>query len=153
MNRPDAFGFDITILGGGILGSATAYSLLKESPGLSICVIEPDPTYEFASTLRASGGCPRPVHLPGKHRDVALQHRLHQGVRAGDGVQWSSGAGELGRRRLSFIVPPDNVANLERNVHRQRAEGCVVDLNQPREEHKSRVSIGTNAAGSPLSRG
>src|SRR5439155_17088192 len=49
--------FDIAIIGGGILGSATAYFLLKESPTLSLGVIEPDPTYEFASTLRASGGC------------------------------------------------------------------------------------------------
>src|SRR5437660_6399793 len=32
-----------------------------------------------------------------------------------------------------FIVPPDNVANLERNVRRQRAEGCVVDLLTPQE--------------------
>ena len=32
-----------------------------------------------------------------------------------------------------FIVPPDSVANLERNVKRQRAEGCVVDLLTPQE--------------------
>src|SRR5438105_3028913 len=49
--------FDIAIIGGGILGSATAYFLLREFPTLSLCVIEPDPTYEFASTLRAPGGC------------------------------------------------------------------------------------------------
>ena len=49
--------FDVITIGGGILGSATAYFLLKESPGISLCVLEPDPTYEFASTLRASGGC------------------------------------------------------------------------------------------------
>ena len=57
MNQISPAKFDIAILGGGIVGSATAYFLLQESPGLSICVIEPDPTYEFASTLRASGGC------------------------------------------------------------------------------------------------
>ena len=32
-----------------------------------------------------------------------------------------------------FIVPPDNVANLERNVRRQRSVGCVVDLLTPQE--------------------
>ena len=49
--------FDIAIIGGGIIGSSTAYFLLEQSPSISLCVIEPDPTYEFASTLRASGGC------------------------------------------------------------------------------------------------
>ena len=57
MNRRAPYQFDIAVVGGGILGSAAAYFLLKESPTLSVCVIEPDPTYEFASTLRASGGC------------------------------------------------------------------------------------------------
>src|SRR5438105_15860004 len=57
MNHPTQPKFNIATLGGGILGSTTAYFLLKESPTLSVCVLEPDPTYEFASTLRASGGC------------------------------------------------------------------------------------------------
>jgi FAD-dependent oxidoreductase domain-containing protein 1 len=46
--------FGMGIIGGGILGSSTAYFLLKQSPTTSVCVIELDPTYEFASTLRAS---------------------------------------------------------------------------------------------------
>lgn len=49
--------FDVAILGGGVIGSSTAYFLLKEDPHLSVCVIEPDPIYEYASALRSSGGC------------------------------------------------------------------------------------------------
>ncbi len=116
--------FDIAILGGGILGCATAYFLLKESPGLSVCVIEPDPTYEFASTLRASGGCRVQFTCP---ENIAMSLysigfiKAFEQTMASNGrpapVDWVEGG-------YLFIVPPDNVANLERNVKRQRAEGC-----------------------------
>src|ERR1035437_3488201 len=49
--------YDVAVIGGGIIGSAAAYFLLKEAPSLRVCVVEADSTYEFASTLRASGGC------------------------------------------------------------------------------------------------
>jgi len=49
--------YDVAIIGGGIIGSSVAYFLQSEMPGAFICVIEPDPTYKFASALRASGGC------------------------------------------------------------------------------------------------
>ena len=53
-----------------------------------------------------------------------------------------------------FIVPPDNVANLERNVKRQRAEGCVVDLLTPQElKSKFPCCDRQRQNGSPLARG
>src|SRR5690606_8988417 len=51
------FQFDVAIIGGGIIGSATAYYLMQQCRTLSVCVIEPDPGYELASALRSSGGC------------------------------------------------------------------------------------------------
>ena len=41
---------DMIIIGGGIMGSATAYSLLKADNRLKIVVIEKDPAYTHAST-------------------------------------------------------------------------------------------------------
>jgi FAD-dependent oxidoreductase domain-containing protein 1 len=41
---------DIIIIGGGIMGSATAYSLLKADSRLKLTVIEKDPAYTHAST-------------------------------------------------------------------------------------------------------
>jgi FAD-dependent oxidoreductase domain-containing protein 1 len=145
---------DIAILGGGILGSATAYFLLKESPGLSICVIEPDPTYEFASTLRASGGCRVQFTCP---ENIAMSLysigfiKAFEQTMASHGrpapVDWVEGG-------YLFIVPPDNVANLERNVERQRSEGCVVDLLTPRElKSKFPCCDRQRQNGSPLARG
>jgi glycine/D-amino acid oxidase-like deaminating enzyme len=42
--------YDVVIIGGGVMGCATAYSLMSIDPGLSIAVVERDPTYTHAST-------------------------------------------------------------------------------------------------------
>ena len=42
--------YDVIIIGGGIMGSATAYHLMKTDHTLKVAVIERDPTYVRAST-------------------------------------------------------------------------------------------------------
>src|SRR5690242_4703809 len=46
----------IVIIGGGVIGSSTAYYLALAGHAADVVVIEPDPTYEFAATPRATGG-------------------------------------------------------------------------------------------------
>lgn len=47
---------DIIIVGGGVMGSSTAFSLRKNGFEGSILVFEKDPTYEYSSTSRSAGG-------------------------------------------------------------------------------------------------
>ena len=42
--------YDVIIVGGGIMGSATAYYLITADPTLKIAVVERDPSYAQAST-------------------------------------------------------------------------------------------------------
>jgi glycine/D-amino acid oxidase-like deaminating enzyme len=42
--------WDVIIVGGGIMGSATAYYLVKKDANLKVAVVEKDPSYERAST-------------------------------------------------------------------------------------------------------
>jgi glycine/D-amino acid oxidase-like deaminating enzyme len=70
--------FDVAIIGGGVIGCSTAHFVKRTAPEASVAVIEPDPSYEFASTPRASGGCRVQFTRPEKHRDVEIQHRIHQ---------------------------------------------------------------------------
>ena len=47
--------FDVIIVGGGVMGCATAYYLLKMSDSLQVAIIEKDPTYRYASTILSDG--------------------------------------------------------------------------------------------------
>ena len=58
--------YDVVIAGGGVMGSSTAYHLLRSDPGLAVAVIEKDSSYERASTVLSDGNvriqfpaCPR----------------------------------------------------------------------------------------------
>jgi glycine/D-amino acid oxidase-like deaminating enzyme len=48
--------YDLIIVGGGIMGTSTAYHFLFLSPGLKIAVVEKDPLYTYASTPLSLGG-------------------------------------------------------------------------------------------------
>jgi glycine/D-amino acid oxidase-like deaminating enzyme len=43
--------YDAVMIGGGVMGCATAYYLMKNDPQLKVAIIEKDPTYEFCSTV------------------------------------------------------------------------------------------------------
>ena len=62
-------GIDILIIGGGLIGSSVAYHLAKSGKAGEIVVLEPDPTYEFATTPKGSGGVRRLFSRP---ENVAL---------------------------------------------------------------------------------
>ncbi|MGE0095887.1 MAG: NAD(P)/FAD-dependent oxidoreductase [Alphaproteobacteria bacterium] len=57
--------YDVVIVGGGCIGSATAYFLKSENDFKgTVLVIERDPTYEFCSTSRATGGVRQQFSTP-----------------------------------------------------------------------------------------
>ena len=47
--------YDVILVGGGVMGCATAYYLLTLTPTLDVAILEMDPTYEKASTPLSDG--------------------------------------------------------------------------------------------------
>ena len=47
--------YDVIIAGGGVMGCATAYYLLRNDNKLKVAIVEKDPTYARASTTLSDG--------------------------------------------------------------------------------------------------
>ena len=123
--------YDVAVIGGGIVGSSTAYFLKTLAPTLSVCVIEPDPSYEFCSTVRASGGarrlfsCPENIEMSNFSIDFIKRFPAQMAVDGREApVDWVEGG-------YLFIVPPAAMPMLEAHALRQRALGCEIDLLSP----------------------
>ena len=115
---------DVAIAGGAIMGTCSAYFLKRLAPSLDVRVVEPDPTYEFASTVRASGGARRLFSCP---ENIAMSNFSIPFIRdLGPEVEWREGG-------YLFIVPPAGVAVLEANHAVQREHGAEVALMTPAE--------------------
>src|SRR5688572_8129031 len=112
-NHPGSMKTDIAIIGGGAIGWSAAYFLRSHPRAGSVCVIEGDPSYEFASTPKASGGARRLFSCPENigMSDFSIGFfRGFDDAMAVDGerahIEWT-GQGYL------FIVPPHGTPLLE----------------------------------------
>ena len=111
--------YDVVIIGGGVVGSSIAYHLTREGRAGRVCVVEPDPTYEFASTPRAVGGVRRLFSLP---ENIAMSRYSVDVYRDfGPSIGFRPGG-------YLFLYPPEQAAVLERNFRTQRDLGCPVEL-------------------------
>ncbi len=124
---------DVVVIGGGAIGSASAYFLKLHDPAVAVTVIERDPGYRLASTPRASGGIRRLFSLP---ENIELSQfsiaffksfpeTMATGGQAAD-VGWHNGG-------YLFIVPPAGRAVLQRNLQTQLRLGCNVSWLEPGE--------------------
>jgi glycine/D-amino acid oxidase-like deaminating enzyme len=67
----------IVIIGGGVIGSSIAYHLARAGHAADVVVVEPDPTYEFAASPRATGGIRQLFTVPENIRMVQYGHEMY----------------------------------------------------------------------------
>jgi len=67
----------IVIIGGGVMGSSTVYHLALSGHASDTVVAEPDPTYEFAASPRASGGIRQLFTVPENIRMAQYGHEIY----------------------------------------------------------------------------
>jgi FAD-dependent oxidoreductase domain-containing protein 1 len=120
--------FDAVIIGGGIVGCSVAYFLKQRDPGMTIAVIEPDPTYEFASSTRASGGarrlfsCPENIAMSNFSIDFIKQFPQTMAIDGNPApIDWVE-------QGYLFVVDGAYMDVLEQNALTQRATGADIRL-------------------------
>jgi FAD-dependent oxidoreductase domain-containing protein 1 len=67
----------IVIIGGGVIGSSIAYHLAVAGHAADVVVVEPDPTYEFAASPRATGGIRQLFTVPENIRMAQYGHEIY----------------------------------------------------------------------------
>lgn len=124
---------DVCIIGGGAIGAATAYYLKVLDPSVSVTVIERDPTYSIASTPRAAGGIRRifstPENIELSNFSIPFFENFPDAM-AVPGVVVDISLKKLG---YLFIVPPEDMGELQRNQERQVSMGSKVEILSPEE--------------------
>ena len=125
--------YDIIIIGGGIIGSATAYYLIQAAPTLKIAVVERDPTYAQASTTLSMA-------------NVRVQFTLRQNVQISQyAIQMLSSFEEdmavdgekpkiyFRQEGNLFLVAAEDEEAARRALDMQRQLGCRVEWWSPQQ--------------------
>ena len=113
--------YDVVIIGGGIVGSATAYYLLKHGFKGSIAIAEKDTTYQFSCTARSAGGLRQQFSTP---ENIALSMfglKLVRNLKTEFGPDADAGFKEQG---YLILASEEGVAILEENHRVQIANGA-----------------------------
>jgi glycine/D-amino acid oxidase-like deaminating enzyme len=119
--------YDVTVIGGGVIGCAAAY-FLRQAGASRVCVIEPDPTYAKASSPVATGGCrrlfarPENILMSQFSIDFFKNFPTHTAVDGpGPDVQWRE-------QGYLFVVGAGHEPVLEANYRVQEGLGVKVEL-------------------------
>ena len=112
---------DVAIVGGGVVGSATAYYLKKLGFKGSVAIIERDTTYAYSCTARSAGGLRQQFSTP---QNIALSLfglRLIRNLKEEFGADADVGFREQG---YLILASQDGVGVLEENHRIQMANGA-----------------------------
>ena len=121
--------YDVVIVGGGAVGSAIAYFLMRE-PGFagSVAVVERDPTYRTASTTLSAGGVRQQYSTEVNIRIGQFGIGFMRDVPTTLMVDDEAPAISLREQGYLFLASPDGLADLQANHVLQRRLGVAVEL-------------------------
>ena len=119
--------YDIIIIGGGIMGSASAYYLTKSDPGLKVAVIERDPTYARASTTLSMSNVRIQFSL--KENIQISQYTFKVLDRFEDERAFDGNKPKIYYRREGnlFLIDADNEAQARDAFELQKSLGCRIE--------------------------
>ncbi len=123
--------YDVIIVGGGIMGSSTAYYLTRMHPALKVAVVERDPTYARASTTLSMSNVRIQFSL--KENIQISQFALQVLDRFQDEMAVEEPGPKVNFRREGnlFLVTEENLAEAKRSFELQRSLGCNIEWWSP----------------------
>ena len=119
--------YDIIIIGGGIMGSATAYYLTQKDPTVKVAVIERDPTYARASTtlsmsnVRIQFSLKENIQISQYAFDALIGFEEEMAVDGNKPKIYYHREGNL------FLVDENNEAQARRAFDLQQSLGCRIE--------------------------
>ena len=119
---------DILIIGGGLIGSSVAYHLAKSCKAGHVVVLEPDPTYEFATTPKGSGGVRRLFSRP---ENVALGSyglEFYSSFKETMAVDGELADISFKAQGYLFLSDGGNSTQMQSNYETQTANGVAAEL-------------------------
>ena len=124
--------YDVVIVGGALMGGSTAYHLLTREPGLKVCVVEKDSTYEFAASERSNAGVRVLFSQIENLRMSQYGHEFYSNFASLAAVDGEPAALDFYRNGYLFIAnTSEQQEEMEANYAFQAAEGCRADLLDP----------------------
>jgi L-2-hydroxyglutarate oxidase LhgO len=113
---------DVVVVGGGIVGLATAYRLLERRPDLRLVVLEKEPELASHQTGRNSGV----IHSPNTYAPGSLKARLcAEGRRDALAFADAHGVPYAMPGELIVATEPEEIPRLDAIVERARANGVA----------------------------
>jgi FAD-dependent oxidoreductase domain-containing protein 1 len=110
---------DVVVIGGGVMGAATALHLLRADTTLDVLIVEPDPTYSLAATPRASGGVRQLFSRP---ENIAMSQYTLEVIAAWPDFT-GEGAPDLLWQPHGYLLVGEDAGPLQANLRAQLEHG------------------------------
>jgi sarcosine oxidase len=125
--------YDVIMVGGGVMGCATAYYLLKADPQLKVALVEMDPTYARASTPLSDGN--HRVQFNIKENIQISQYGLEVLDRFAEEMTVDDDRPDVAFRRQGnlFLIDEAGREEAEQGLALQKSLGCQVEWLTPDE--------------------
>ncbi|MBW2094318.1 MAG: FAD-binding oxidoreductase, partial [Deltaproteobacteria bacterium] len=123
--------YDVVIIGGGVMGSSTAYHLMKADNRLKVCFVEKDPVYERCSSMLSMANVR--VQFGLKENIQISQYTLERLKSFDEDMAVNGEKPAIGHRKEGnlFLVDEQGQAESKRSLALQQSLGCRVEWWSP----------------------
>jgi glycine/D-amino acid oxidase-like deaminating enzyme len=125
--------YDAIMVGGGLMGCATAYYLMKADSGLRVAIVEMDPTYERSSTILSDGNLRAQFNV--KENIQISQYGLEMVEHFAEEMAEGDDRPDVAFRRQGnlFLIDETGLEEAQRGLALQQSLGCQVEWLAPAE--------------------